>query len=74
MQQPFAHIHCQWHVRKNVEKEARARLLDDDEYNQFMSDFDELRDARTLEALESAYTQLVAQWEGRRLDLVTYVE
>ncbi|KAE8219630.1 hypothetical protein CF326_g8915 [Tilletia indica] len=71
---PYAHIHCQWHVRQNVEKQARPRLLDQELFHQFMSDFDELRDSTTPERLTEARDQLEARWGDIRQDLVDYVD
>ena len=70
----FSNIHCQWHVRENVKKVARRRLLDDADYETFLSDFDELRDAPTLERLKEARDALEARWSHFRPDLVDYVD
>ncbi|KAE8212659.1 hypothetical protein CF319_g9240 [Tilletia indica] len=70
----WSHIHCQWHVRQNVVKEARTRLLDEEEFQLFMSDFDEVRDSRTLSELSDARDRLEAAWSDKRPDLVDYVD
>ncbi|KAE8236900.1 hypothetical protein A4X06_0g9400 [Tilletia controversa] len=65
-----AQIVCQWHVRQNVEKFARPRLPEQAEYEQFLSDFDELRDARTLDELEEHIEALRHEWQDAHSELV----
>ncbi|KAE8179523.1 hypothetical protein CF328_g9452, partial [Tilletia controversa] len=65
-----AHILCQWHVRQNVEKFARSRLQNEDEYQSLLSDFDELKMSRTCEELVASFQQFTEQW-SHQPDLVT---
>ncbi|KAE8245375.1 hypothetical protein A4X06_0g5717 [Tilletia controversa] len=69
-----AQILCQWHVRQNVEKFARPRLPNQAEYEQFLSDFDELRDARTLDRLQDQSDALRHEWQDAHPALVDYID
>ncbi|CAD6942058.1 unnamed protein product, partial [Tilletia laevis] len=65
---------CQWHIRQNMQKHARKRLVDEDQYELLMSDFDEIRDARTLEQLTEARDVFFDHWQDSHPALCDYLD
>ncbi|KAE8266446.1 hypothetical protein A4X09_0g5901 [Tilletia walkeri] len=74
MSPSLAIILCQWHIRQNMQKHARKHLLDQDQYELMMSDFDEIRDARTVDQLNDARDAFLEHWQHSYPQLCDYLD